>query len=202
MNKKLIYLGLIVAVFFALIYVFSNIFIYLCISIVLASILRPLTNYISQVQFFYIRIPRILSVFLSFVVLILVLSFFILLFVPLVAEQIEVLSTINYDTLFETMVKPFEEMEHFLIAHNLTNEEYGFIVDNIKNSMVSFLTGLDVTSLLNNILSFTGSFFIGLLAVTFITFVLLYEKDFLQKKFIALVPNQYFEISIAAVYKI
>lgn len=202
MNKKLLYLGITLIALCSLIYVFSNIFIYLSLSIVLASILRPLTNYINQAQLFYIRVPRILAVFFSFVVLVLVLSFFILLFVPLVAEQIDVLSNINYDTLFETLVGPFENMENFLIAHNITNEENGFIVDNIKDSMVSLLTGLDVTSLLNNILSFTGSFFVGLLAVTFITFVLLYEKDILQKKLIALIPNQYFEISIGAVYKI
>lgn len=143
-----------------------------------------------------------MAVFLSFAVLLLVLSFFILLFVPLVAEQIEVLSNINYDNLFRTLLVPFQNVESFLIDHNLTQETPGFIVKNIEYSLLNLFTGLDITSILNNIISFTGNFFIALLAVVFITFVLLYEKDFLQNKIIALIPNQYFEISIAAVHKI
>lgn len=43
---------------------------------------------------------------------------------------------------------------------------------------------------------------VSLIAITFITFFLLYENGLLSRIMISMVPNQYFELFISAIYKI
>ena len=64
------------------------------------------------------------------------------------------------------------------------------------------ISNVKFSSLLNQLLAFTGSFFIGLMAVAFIAFFLLYEMAPMRRKIISLIPNRYFEVTIAAFNKI
>ncbi|CAN5518582.1 AI-2E family transporter [soil metagenome] len=201
-NNRLFHLILIIIGFLLLSWLFSNIFLYFVISIILATILRPLTNAITQIQIFSVKIPRFIAVLIAFVVLSSILMFFVVLFIPLVSEQIQVLSYLDYNELFARITIPFQTFESFLIRNNLTTESPGFIVNNLRDAIYNLISRVNVNEILSGLISFTGSFFIGVLAVVFITFFLLYEKGILRKRLIALIPNQYFEVSIGAVYKI
>jgi len=201
-NYRLLYLLLIVTAILLLAWLFSNIVFYFVFSLILATILRPLTTAIRQIQIFSVNIPRIIAVVLSFVVFFCVLSLFIILFIPVVSEQIQILSNIDYDDLFEKATIPFHRLEVFLIENNLTTESPGFILNNIRGSITRLIGSVNFSALLNRLISFTGSFFIGLMAIFFITFFLLYEKGIIRKQILAVIPNQYFEVSIGALYKI
>lgn len=184
------------------IWYFSTIFAYLTISIVLATVLRPLTNQINRFQVFGGKIPRFIAIITSYAVVVAVLSLFVLLFVPLISEQIEVLSTLNFNVVYDSMVAPLKWFEQYLITNHLTEQEPGFIVDSTRQGLLKFIQGINFTDVVNQLLSFTGSFFVGVLAVTFITFFLLYENGLIRRQIIALIPNQYFEVFISALYKI
>lgn len=201
-NKTLINLLVGVVLVALLIWYFSNIFLYLVISVVIATILKPLTNYISQLHVYRVKVPRFLSVLFSFFILIIVLSLFIVLFIPLINEQIQVLSNINYESLWENLKNPINDLEAFLIENNLTDKEEKSLVTNLQQYLTSIIEPLNVTKFINNLISIAGNFFIGLIAVVFITFFLLYEKGTFRKYFISLIPNKYFEVSIAIIYKI
>lgn len=196
------YLGVIVLLIILLGWFFFNILIYFIISFVIATILRPLCNYISNTQIFNFRIPQVVAVLVSFLVLIVCLSLFITLFIPLVTEQVQVLTRLDYNELYLRVTTPLKNMEDFMIRNGYTLGEEGFIVNSLRSSIVSLFDQINFQTLFNNLISFTGNFLIGLLAVVFITFFLLYEKGIVRKQFIAIIPNQYFEISIVAIYKI
>ncbi len=181
---------------------FSNIFAYLTISIVLATVLRPLTNQITRFQIFGGKIPRFVAILSSYVVVIAVLSLFVLLFVPLISEQIEVLNSLEFNVVYDSFVAPLRWLEQFLIDNNLTEQGSGFIVNSTRSGLLEFIQEINFTDVLNHLLSLTGSFFIGVLAVTFITFFLLYENGIIRRQLIALIPNQYFEVFISGLYKI
>ncbi len=191
-----------VSVFLFLSWYFSNIFTYVVVSLVLATILRPLTNYLANAQFFKIRMPRVLAVFLSFAVLIVFISFFVLLFLPLVSEQIKIFSSINIDELFTKLTNPIDAIENFLIRNDWTDQSQGFIKKDAIRLFTDFIREINFSSIIENVISLTGSVFISIMAVGFITFFLLYENGILRKQFISIIPNQYFEVSIAGLYKI
>lgn len=200
--KPLLYLGVGVALLLLVAHLFSDIFLYFAISLVLTTILRPMVNYLDSLYFLGIKTPRIVAVFVSFLLLIGVIALFIGLFVPLVSEQIQLIGKLDYNSVYDKITGPLVSLEHFLIQSVPSITEPGFITGTLRDNITSFFQTLNFTSIINNVLSLTGTFFIGIIAVVFITFFLLYEKGLLRRNFISLIPNQYFEVSIAAVFKI
>ena len=201
-KSSLIVLAIVVGLFLLASWLFANILVYLFISLVLATILRPLVNSLTRIQVLGIRMPRALAIILSFIVLFLVLTLFIVQFIPLVSDQIEVLASVDYETLYYQFTNPLTVFEEFLLRHGLTQREPGFMVDSIKGYMNEVFQEMDIQNVVNSVLALTGNIFIGFMAVFFITYFMLREKGLLRKNFISLIPNQYFEVSIAAIYKI
>lgn len=181
---------------------FSSIFIYLIISIILSTILKPLTNYLSNQQFFKIRMPRVLAVFISFLTLIFLLSAFVTLFLPLISDQIQIFASIDLEQLITKIGVPLEAFESFFLKYQIGDYEKGFLALSIKDAIKNFITEVELTSVVEKLISLTGGVFVGLMAITFITFFLLYEKGILRKHLINLIPNEYFEVSIEGLYKI
>jgi predicted PurR-regulated permease PerM len=183
-------------------WLFSDIFLYLAFAIVLSSILRPLMHYLSNVQLFGLKVPKLLAVILSFTILILLLSSFFILFIPLISEQVEVLSNLDYESIYEKLTVPLKSFEVYLISNGLSTQSEGFIVNALKTNILELISGIQVSNILNAILSFTGQFFVGILAVSFISFFFLYEMGSMRKKLISFIPNKYFEVTITAYNKI
>jgi len=200
-NKTILVALLIVCGFVFLSWYFSDIFIYLVVSVILSTILRPLTNYLSNQQFFDMRMPRALAVFVSFFTLILLLSLFVTTFLPLISNQIRIFSSLDLDEVTRKIERPIQDIEAFILKYDVGDYEEGFLADNLKTGIKKFVSGIEFSSILENAISLTGNIFIGLMAVTFITFFLLYEKGILRKQLINLIPNEYFEVSIAGLYK-
>lgn len=201
MNKTLSTIAISVALLGIAVWYFSDIFIYVVISLVLATVLRPMTNQIARIEVFGGSIPRFIAIFSSFAVIIGVITLFIILFIPLISNQIEVLSRMNFDRVFDSLIQPVQSFEDFLIFNNLTENQGGFMVESIRSGLIDFIQSINFTEILNQLISFTGSFFVGILAITFITFFLLHEDGILRRQLISLIPNKYFEVFISALYK-
>lgn len=201
-KSSLIVLTVAAGLFWLATWLFSNILVYILLSLVLATLLRPLVNSLTRSQALGFRLPKVVAILLAFLLLFLVLTLFVVQFIPLVSDQIELLSSVDFDVLYYQFTRPLTIFEEFLLQHNLTQREPGFIVDSIKDYMNQVFQDLDVQNIVNSIIGLTGNIFIGLMAVLFITYFLLQEKGLVRRKFIALIPNQYFEVSIAAIYKI
>ncbi|MGD9327902.1 MAG: AI-2E family transporter [Cyclobacteriaceae bacterium] len=205
MRKPIIYIILGICLFIFLAWYFSNIFFYVVISGILATILRPLVDYIHKAQIYRLHIPRVLSVLASFAVFILILFLFISVFIPLINEQIGILSSLNYENIISQVSVPINNLENFLIQNNLYNQPEGTLMTNIQDSIASFINeggAINIGLIINNLFSVAGSVTIGIMAVIFITFFLLYEKGIFRKVALRMVPNNYFEMVITAFAKI
>jgi predicted PurR-regulated permease PerM len=202
LNRRVLYVLLTLIGVVLVAWVFSNIFSYLVISLVLSTIFSPLTNYIHRFQFYGRHMPRIVAVITSFAIIIAVISLFVVLFIPLIRDQTEIIANIDYEDLYARASIPLQQVEQFLLINNVIDEPPGFLVDTLRNSLLSFITRVEFQDIINSLISFTGNFFVGLLAVVFITFIFMYEKGLVRRQVIKLIPNQYFEVFIAAIYKI
>ncbi|TAE47691.1 MAG: AI-2E family transporter [Cytophagales bacterium] len=182
--------------------VFGNLLSFLLISVVIASILRPVTDYFSRWVIFGRHFPRGLAVLLALIVLALFPVLFGLLFVPLIAEQISVLGALNYWDIVETLEIPIKNIEKFVIQYFYNDKKEGFLIKEITQAGIKFAENLRLASILQDILKITGSILIYIVSILFITFFLLYEKDLLRRSFLSLVPNAYFEMVVTTLYKI
>lgn len=201
-NKTLFYIILITGLILVLSWFFSDIFFYLIFSIVISTILRPLVTFINHTTFFGARTPRPIAVLFAFLLLILVITSFFVVFIPLISDQLQVLALLNLEDIYQNLAKPINFLENLAITKQLTTQPEGFIGENLKKVMVDSILNTDFQKLINGVINFTGGFFVALLAITFITFFLLLENGILRRQIIAVIPNQYFEVFIAAIFKI
>lgn len=205
MRKTILSIALGIAIFIFLAWYFSNIFFYIVISAILATILRPIVDYINKAQVYRIHVPRVIAVLLAFAAFIFIVFLFISIFIPLINEQIEILSSLNYENIISRVSVPINDLEDFLIRNNLYNQPKGTLIANIRQSITSFINEggvINMGLILNNLFSVAGSVTIGILAVIFITFFLLYEKGIFRRAVLRLVPNSYFEMVITTFAKI
>lgn len=201
-NKSVLYITVAALGFALLAWVFSDIFSYFAIALVLSAIFSPFTNYISRLQFYGFHMPRIIAVIISFAVIITVFALFVVLFIPLITDQVKIITRLDYEDLYYRASVPLQGVEAFLIDNGIVDREEGFLVESLRTSMFSLLNDVQFAEVFNRLISFTGNFFVGLLAVVFITFILLYEKGIVRRQVIRLIPNHYFEVYIGAIHKI
>ncbi len=199
--RALRYLLVFIFAFGLFAWVFTNIFFYFVGAIVISAILRPMANYFSQTQVYGLRIPRYFGVIMSFMVLSAIISIFIILFIPVFSDQIETLTGLDYQSIVTRVSKPLVRLEEFMISNNITSKTEGFLREEIRLSIINFFKDRNFV-LINNLFSYTGQFLVGIIAVVFITFFMLYEDGLMRKKLISLIPNAYFEVTISAITKI
>jgi predicted PurR-regulated permease PerM len=185
-----------------IVWIFSDIVLYIILAMVLSGILKVPTNAISQIQVKGVRIPRSIAILISFSILVGVIALFVLLFMPLINEQAAVIANIPYDEFSDKLSLPVAKIEDFLINAKIVNQPRGFLIIQFKENLGEIFTQFKLSNVLNDLLLTTGNIFIGILAVLFITFFLLFEKGKVRKQVIALIPNRYFEVSISAIHKI
>ncbi len=193
----------VLAFFIFLAWFFSNIFIYVIISLVVSAILRPLVNTLNRRLIFNIEVPRFLSIFVSFIAFVSLIALFVFLFIPLLSEQVRIFTElIRSETFMGKIFTPLSRLEEMLIRYDLTSESEGFLIESAKSAFSSLILEIKYAEIFTNVISITGSLLVGILAVIFITFFLLYEKGLIKQNMIKMIPNRYFEVSIAALYKI
>ncbi|MDW7692376.1 AI-2E family transporter [Flammeovirgaceae bacterium SG7u.111] len=202
-NKTALNLLIGVVILLALGWFFADIVTYIALALVLTGILRTPTNYISQFQVYGIRVPRAVATLLAFSLIIGLFSLFVYLFVPLVSDQINVISELDLDDIVVQIKIPINGFEQFLLKNGLISEtNQGFVLNRLKETVAAFLESFEFTTILNSVLSLTSSLLIGFMAVFFIAFFLLNEKGLFKRHLIAMIPNQYYEVTIAAFSKV
>ena len=200
-NRSFLQIILFMLGFILLAWIFSDIFSYLIISLVLSAIFSPLTNYINGLHLYGTHMPRFVAVLVTFAVIIVLISLFVILFIPLIDDQVEIITTIDYEELYYRASAPLQRLEAFLYQNGVIAEA-DVLVESLRQSLLSVVGSFNFGEFFNQLLSVTGSVFVGLLAVVFTTFILLYEKGIVRRQVIKLIPNKYFEVFIAAIYKI
>ncbi|MDW8295983.1 MAG: AI-2E family transporter [Raineya sp.] len=175
---------------------------YLLISLVIATVLRPLVDYISEVYVFKVKVPRVLAVIIAMAALVTFITLFVRLFFPLISDQLRLLRSIEPNVLSLQIIEPLENLENFLIEELKVSAKSGFLLEELNNILKTFLEKFDIAGLVNSLVGVAGSVFVYLLAITFMTFLLLYEKGLFRKLVISAIPNRYFEVLITAFYKI
>jgi predicted PurR-regulated permease PerM len=202
MNKFVLYIILGIIAFLFIGWYFSEITLYFIFSLVIAAVLRPITNRISSIHILGNHIPRWLSILLSFASVFGVFTLIVLLFLPLIYTQIELLYSYDIDFVYEQIQKPLNNIEKVLINYKIFNQNTGTLLQQFKESVNTSFSNINIGNTINTVFDITSSFFIAFMAILFITFFLLLENGLLRRNIIKLIPNAYFELSIATFQKV
>lgn len=166
------------ALFF--LYKITTVLIYCVIAIVISLLLNPLVNFLKRKLKFKNTIAVITAILIAF----LVISGFILLFVPLLLAQGKNLSLLDVTTLEKNYHLLLQNITLFLDSYNVNTKQL------IQSSKLSSFTTFEfIPNFINSFFSTLGNFSMGFASVLFITFFILKESESFYLKFKQLLPD-------------
>lgn len=202
MQRFFIYLLVFVGSFLLVGWYFSAISLYLVISLILAALLRPLTNKINDIHIFGQHIPRGIAILASYASVVSFVFLLGLLFFPLINRQVILLSELDLEGIYGQLAEPLTKLEQFLMKYQLIENKRGILLEELRIAVKETLKKFDISGFISGVISVTTSLLVGILAVSFITFFLLFENGLLRRNLLNLIPNAYFELSVATFTKV
>lgn len=180
-----------IALFF--LYKISTVIIYCLLAIVISLLLNPLVLFLKR----KLKFKNTLAVITSLLVAFLLISGFILLFVPLLLAQSKNLSLIDVTALERNYHVVLQNITVFLDNYNVNTKQ---LLESSKLS--SFATFEFIPNFLNSFLNTLGNFSVGFASVLFITFFIVKERDSIYIKFEKLLPDNQKEKIVNSVKEI
>lgn len=139
MQRFFVYLILFFATFLVFGWYFSDISLYLVTSLILAALLRPLTNKVNEVHILGQNIPRGIAILASYATVVSIVFLLGLLFFPLINRQIILLSDLDLDSIYLQLEVPLEKLERFLMKYQLIENKKGILLEELSLSVQSAL---------------------------------------------------------------
>jgi predicted PurR-regulated permease PerM len=188
-------IGILVATGIALFFLYkiSTVILYCLLAIVISLLLHPLVLFLKRRLKFKNTFAVITALLLAF----LLISGFILLFVPLLLAQGKNLSLVDVTALESNYHILLQNITLFLDTYNINTKQ---LLESSKLS--SFATFEFIPNFINSLLNTLGSFSIGFASVLFITFFILKERDAIYVKFEKLLPENQKEKIVNSVKEI
>jgi predicted PurR-regulated permease PerM len=180
-----------IAIFF--LYKISTVIIYCILAIVISLLLNPLVLFLRR----KLKFNNTLAVITSLLVALLLISGFILLFVPLLLDQGKNLSLVDITALEKNYHVLLQNITLFLDTYNIDSKQ---VLESSKLS--SFSTFEFIPNFINSFLNTLGNFSVGFASVLFITFFILKERDAIYIKFEKILPADQKDKIVNSVKKI
>lgn len=184
-NYKHIALALIIAF---LAWYFSDIFIFICISVVISLIGRPLMQLCQKVKFRNTSVSPTLAAVLSWFSLLALFSMFFLFLVPLIIEQANLISAIDVNLVSKYYNHFFSDLYAFLERYELVSEGQS-MTSFFELKLKQVLSIISFSNIFNHFISTTGSLFLAVSIVIFLSFFFIKEPDIIKKSILSISPN-------------
>lgn len=171
---------------------FSGILIYVVIAGVFSFMGQPLVRLFDKIHFRKVKIPHTLSSVMTLILMILVLGSLIMIFVPIINSQAQLISGIDFEYLGKELGKPLHQIEKELIRFNLLDD--GTTLEAmIIGEIESIINMASAKNLLGNVVGFAGNLFIGVFSVIFLTFFFLRDEHLFFNGIMLFVPVKFEE---------
>lgn len=176
-----------------LIYALFSLVIYIIIAIILALMANPIVKFLKQ----RLKFKNTLAVITTLVLFLLLITGFVLLFVPLIIKQGENLSLLDIRSLETNYKRLMETISQFLSSRNIDLQSILNPVEYASSFNFNF-----VSKIFNNILGILGNLGMGLFSVLFISFFFLKEKHIIFNGFKSILPDNQEAKVLASIQKI
>jgi predicted PurR-regulated permease PerM len=167
---------------------FSNIVTYIVIAILLSLMGNPLVKRLNKIRFGKRKMPHGISATLTLFTMMLIFGLFVLIIVPLIIRQANVIASIDVNALIDHYQGPMHSLNEFLVQYNVISS--GETIAMYIESQLSNL--LDLTKFTNffaNLVTATGSVFMGTFIIMFLTFYFLLEENLAKNFILLLTPD-------------
>lgn len=189
-RKKHVIIALGVLLLGFLLWYFREIVTYILISVVLSLIGQPIVKKLDTIKLKGKKLPHAFNSFLALFVIIIGFLLFIGIFIPIIINQAQIISKIDIVQLQSTFSEPLLQLQYFLEDYELIPPGET-IEETVSEKFVYLIQMVDFSKIANSIVQFTGSIFIGVFSILFITFFFIKDEKLFYNTLMLLTPADY-----------
>ncbi len=169
---------------------FFNILVYIIIAGVISLIGQPIVEILSKLRIRKFRMPTWINALVALLLLIFVFIGLIMIFIPLISRQATVISGIDIDSVVSYFGDSFRDLQDVLIRNRLMEPDQN--INNLIEAQVrSVMNMTNFSFVFNNLLSTTGTVFIGVFSVLFLSFFFLRDRHLLRYAIMLITPDKF-----------
>jgi predicted PurR-regulated permease PerM len=187
LSKKYIIPLLTVLLLVGFVFIFTNVFIYLVISLVLALLGMPIVVFITKLRIGKFHISDGIAAIITICIFFTLIYIIGITFLPPLISQISFLSKSNLHDVLENIFKYYPSLKEYMLKLGSDKQ----IANSISEQFNEFANFKNVSSVFNNTISFTGSILGGLFSVLFITFFFLKDEKLVVKSLLLITPSEF-----------
>lgn len=191
-----------IILFLLALWYFRSIVVYILVAGVLSIMGRPLVDLLRKIRIRNLVFPQTLAALLTlFIIWSLILLFFGI-FIPLISEQVNFLSTIDSSRIIKLIEEPLERFENLMrtLNRDLASEQSirEFLADKVSD-----ILNVDVIQrFISSSISVLGNLLIAAFSISFITFFFLKDQHLFFESILMWVPDKYVANVSRALYSI
>jgi len=167
------------------VFVFTKVFVYLIISMVLALIGGPIVQLITKVKFGKLKITEGIAAALTLIFFFAIIYLIGITFLPPLVAQISFLSKLNFYDVMHDVLAYYPSVQDLLAKFGDEKQ----LVSGISKQLSEFMNFNNISYVFNNTLSYTASLLGGMFSVLFITFFFLKDERMVVKSLLLITPS-------------
>ncbi|MBO5813114.1 MAG: AI-2E family transporter [Alistipes sp.] len=176
-----------------LIWYFSSVVIYILVSAVLAIMGRPLVNQIIKIKVGKRHLPRWFAATVTLLTIWILFTAAFSLFVPLVANKVYELSTLDFRSVLKSIEEPIARAQEYLHSLFVMPDTKFSLTEVLANSLRNVIDYNTINTAFSSIINVGMSFVIAFFSISFITFFFLKEDGLFFAMVKAVFPERYKE---------
>jgi predicted PurR-regulated permease PerM len=187
---KLFFIILIICIIGFLAWYFSQILICILIAGVISIIGYPVVDLLDRIHYKKIRLPHILNVFLTLILILAVILGLLSFFIPLVVKETSMVTSIDWQKLLDYYRPQIQWLQQTSVKYGIIKKNATF--ESLLKDNLSHVLGLSLFSnVLSGIISFAGSLFFYVFTILFLSFFFLLDVKMLPRFILMLIPLKY-----------
>lgn len=182
--------GVLLGLFMA--WYFFDILVFIITAAVISLIGHPIVDILSRIRIGKFQVPTWFSALFALVVILTLAVGFILVFVPMITRQAEMISRINVDEVVNYFAGVINDVQGFLMSYDIiqTDQSLQSILDRQINGLIN---ATDVSHFFEKLISITPIVFLGLFSVLFLSFFFLRDRQLLRSGILLFTPDKFQE---------
>ncbi len=179
------------AIVLFLVWYFSSVVIYILVSAVLAVVARPLVRLIANIKIVKRRVPRWFAAFVTLITIWVLFIAAFSLFVPLVANKVYELSTLDFGSVLKSIEEPISRAQEYLHSLFVMPDTRFSLTEVIANSLRNIIDYETINTAFSSVIHVGMSFVIAFFSISFITFFFLKEDGLFYAMVKSVFPERY-----------
>jgi len=168
---------------------FSWIVSYILVSAVLSIVGHPLVDLLNRIHIKRFKFPRWLAALVTLIAIWFLFFGFIRTFIPLIFNQVAVISSIDVNEFVTKLQEPISKIE--TMYNNYAVAQDKSLQETIINKLSKYLNADSISGIFGGITGFFGNIFVAFFSISFMTFFFLKEQALFKSGLMIFVPDKY-----------